>query len=346
MDNEQDNGATNAIKISIVFLFLGILLTFFAISIYPFQTSTPERMPTYSRGFLFESTEMILLNQSEIKMAFFDLDCEKGTVKCEVIAHPLLNKSSEYSSAFFIIQIPYSIEDLEIIFGTKSPLYYGGEIRVQEQNNLTHILFSIPKESNYIQYNKKGNPVITFRFTSKSAFSRIDSYTYEMPITWGGSLNSVVDKIENFKNLNFDFTLHTFATQRSMLHVERTEKYYYSNIQPDFDRIEPWISINSSYFWDLKSISSKGGENSVILELINLELKEKVDFQKSLVWLISGIGVPLAFGSFIELIKNWGLVTYDFKQSLGKYIIAGVLIGIPIIFELIYYVKNNFFVIC
>lgn len=341
MADVTKKGAGKATKLSIAFLIIGGLLTFFAISILPRQITPPERLPSRSRGFLFESTEMIQLNQSEIKMAFNEIDCENGTAKCEIMANPLLNKSSEYSSAFFILQIPYKIENLEIIFGTKNPEYYGGKRTVQENNSLTQVMFNIPKETNYITYNKKGTPTIIFTFTIKSAFNQIDWYTYEMPITWGGSLNSAVNDIENFENLNFYYTLHIFATQRSLLHVERTQKYYYSSIQPDFDRIEPWFNLDSAYFWDLKSISSKGGENSVILELVNLESKYKVDLQKSLVWLFSGIGVPLAFGSAIELIKNWGLVDPEVKQGWGKYIIAFIIFGVPIYLVLINFLIRN-----
>jgi hypothetical protein len=80
---------------------IGVSAIFMAWIFSPRQVSAPSMESFRSHGFVFQSTEMIDLNQSEFKLAFSEINCENGTIKCEIIITPLLNKSSEYSSAFF-----------------------------------------------------------------------------------------------------------------------------------------------------------------------------------------------------------------------------------------------------
>ena len=290
----------------------------------PQQVSAPRMESFRSRGFVFKSTEMIDLNQSEFKLAFSEINCENGTIECEIIMTPFLNKSSEYSSAFFLLQIPYHASNIDVIFLTKNPEYFGGNTSIQIIDNLTYVMFNISKEDNFVEYNLRGKPIF-YNFMIESPFNQLDWYTFELPITWGGSLHNASKELDYLEQYDFYYSLHIFGTQRSFLNVEKSQEYYYSTALPTFDQIGVWRNF-TSYYWDLKSISPRGSESSIILELTNLETKNKIDLRYSVVWFLLGIGIPLSFSSAIEIIKNQDLFKeIEFRKKLGIWVIAGLI---------------------
>lgn len=334
MGEENKEKSKRLTQLSILLLIIGLSLSCFAVIFLPKQTTPPARESFRSRGFVFKTTEMVDLNQSEFKMSFSEINCEEGSARCEILVNPFLNKSSEYSSAFFFLQIPYAARDVKIVFLTKPPEYFGGNTSIQVIDSLTYIMFDIPKEENYVVYNKRGTPTITFEFTVESISYQLDWYTYEMAITWGGSLHHASNNLNYLKNYNFYYSLHIFATQRSFLNIEKNEKYYYSDLLPSFERIGVWSNF-TSYYWDLKALSSKGSESSIILELVNLDTKYKIDLRFSVVWLLSGIGVPLAFSSVVEIIKNGDLFRKkQFIESIGSWIVFGM-VFVAILFSVL-----------
>ena len=248
-------------------------LIFFAAYFHPEEFSIPEKEFQRSRGFVFQTTEMIDYNQSEFKIAFSEIDCENGTLSCEIIITPLLNKSSEYNSAFFLLQIPFEASNIEVQYPLREPEFFGGYTLENKSDNLTYVMFSVPKGN--VTYNSRVKS-INYNFTINSAFNRLNGYTYEIPITFEGGLNNASNEFQYLKDYRFYYTLYLFKTQRSFLHFEMNNRYQFSNFQPTFDDVKPWRNYDA-YYWDLKKTSAKGSEHSIIVELTNLTDKSKIE---------------------------------------------------------------------
>jgi hypothetical protein len=334
-DRKRNERAT---LFAIFLLINAVFLLFLAISVWPEDFRAPQRESFHSRGFVFKTTEMIDLNQSELKIAFSEINCENGTAKCEIIINPLLNKSSEYSSALFFLQIPYIATNTEIIFLTKNPEYFGGTTSIKVIQNLTYIKFDIPKEENYVVYNKKGTPTIIINFTIESAFRQLDWYTYEIPITFEGSLNRASNELQYLKDYNFYYPLFLFKTQRSFMYFEMTQKYKYSNFQPTYDDIKPWRNFDA-YYWDLKKTSAKGSEHSIIVELTDPTSKDRIESRKMTFNVLLGIFVaPSVLYSVGTIIRFKDL----FKEQQFQLNMGFVVIGSIIIASVLFVVLANY----
>ena len=284
-----------------------------------------------NRGFYFKSSENLTSEKSEIKLYFTDINCENGTANCKILANPFLINSSNNTSVLLLLQIPFKISNVTIKYQNGAPSDFGGNNLTLSAKNMSYIFVSLPKNNNHVSehFEDAGHFTLTYRFTVESAFTKINSYTYEFPITWGGGLNNVYREFDFLINIYPDlhWQLHFFIASNALLRVERSSQYYYSEVLPRLDTIEVIENI-TSYCWDLKEVGAKGRESSIIIEIMNLSTKSRYDLNYSLVWLSLGVGIPTIISGLIEFLKNKGnLKSLNFWKNASISILSGFLTG-------------------
>lgn len=308
---------------------MGLSLSIVPIFVFPWKTEFDQTTQSFMhRGFLFKTSENLTSSRSGFKIFFTNINCEKGTADCKIIANPFLIDFSNYTSAFFLLQIPFNISNVQVEYLAGEPAVFGGNSSTDSAGNMSYIFVSLPKNQNHVRehFEDAGHFTLTYTFTVESAFAKINSYTYEFPITWGGGINNAYQEFDYLKrilpDLHWDF--YFFNATNAPLYVERSAKYYYSQVLPRLDRIEV-VENRTSYYWDLEQIGAKGRESSIIIEIMNLSAKNRHELSYSLVWLLFGIGIPLTVSSVIEFLKNEG------KVKLWKClccIIGGLVVGV------------------
>lgn len=288
-------------QIAVSTLILGISFSLMALSFLPNQIESSKQPSFGSKGFGFFTSEQLVINETQLNVDVNQFDCENGKAHCTIIAYASLRNITGLDSVYFLLQIPFKIEDLNVGYKAKYPDFFQGENRssVPQNESITYVYVRIPKGN--VTFNCAPNPVnyLTFSFTIDSAFMQIDSYSYELPFTFDYSLHRSFGEITYLKNVGSNwYSLYFFDAKRVFLNVESANKYYYSQLLPSPTTIE------SSYHWDIKAISSNQGASTVIMEVMNLNTKTKADLRFSFAGLFLGIGIPMALTSFIELFKN------------------------------------------
>ena len=332
--NGQSGSHQNIGVLSLVILYIGLSLLFFSILVYPWERSAIPIRSFNGRGFIFTSSENLTSSLSEFKLIITNVDCKNDATICKIIVDPFLIDASEYTSAYFLLQIPYNISNVEVYYLAGKPEDFNGTKSINS-GNVSYISVDLPK--NCLRFGNAGALTLVYIFTveSKSAFSTINQYTYEFPIIWGGSLNKASEDTDYVKNdIKLYWELHFFNISTAFLHVERSTKYYYSQIRPPADRITVWEN-HTTYYWNLEPISAQGGESSLIIEITDLSTKDRIDLRRSIVWLTLGIGIPLVVSSIIEILKNKDRIEITTKSI--EYIFYGIwiVVVLPILLFLI-----------
>lgn len=315
-------------QIAMFFLVLGLSIALIASFVILPRPKTSQFPSDSSRTFAFSTSEELLSNISEFQMYIKHLDLENGKANCTIIAYPYLRNVTELDSVYYVLQVPFRISNLEVVYGVGSPSIYQGDNATYRIGNMTYIFVKIPK-GEFVGFKRPPESILQleYNFIIDSAFRQIDGSSYEFVLTFGSGFENSFDEINYPEDdVPYFYRLYFFNVSRAFLEVERTNKYYYSQLLPSAN------PIGTSYYWDIEELSTTKDSNSVIVDVSNLDTKAKFDLRYSITWLLLGIGIPMFVSSIIEFVKNQGaLKPVDLLKESKKALIISISVSVLIL---------------
>lgn len=293
-----------------------IVVALFIVFPLPMQSERPESLGR--RGFIFGNSENLINENTSISMHFFafDLDKRRSNVTID-INYVSQNRSSSVAS-FFVLQVPYRINNLRVVFGAWNPEFFGGNTSiVMPLEDLSYILIAVPKENQsfgQIEY-------MRLQFVIENAFRKKDHYTHSLHLEFANNFHDLVKNVEPGKvgNYYLDRLLY-FKSKSAKLSIERPDlPYSVSELLPQPDEIGSWDS-RTWHRWDIKHRSSALlSSSSVIVEILDESSKFWYDVRHSATWFLFGLGIPLVTSPlifwFIER-REWKNVETAVKKRM------------------------------
>jgi len=293
-------------RVKIIGLTLGIILTIVALLLFPWPISISKSQSSLdSQGFLFFTSETINSNENgsvNISVENISLQKEEALVRLW-ISVPILKTSNE--TAFFAIQVLNSISNVSVKindwscedFGaTQKILYYPSAANCSN----SYILLEIPQE------NITASLGFYITFLWKNMLLKSSYYEYQLIVPFNAAFPSFIDDvglpnevINGYGKLVFEYTSETKVS------IARPEGVTISNFVPNPDHYG--LSYDKIWYtWELQNRCDHTTYSSTAI-VVDIEIEEmRADRERtsSFSMLFFGIGIPLIIGSIIESKKD------------------------------------------
>jgi len=285
--------------VNVGLLVLGIGLVTIALFVFPWPLK-PGKPDSYEpKGFIFGTSEIFFQEDASIYMIFDSFELDKNKANVTIHINYICQNRSSYSTAFFILQVPYSVDNVEIVTGAWYPAFFGGNTTIITPfEGLSYIIIRIPKENQ--TFGKSA--YMRFQFTINNAFWKHGYYTYEFQLTFSNEFHDSINDIYLLKGMIIIDRLFFFKSKVTRLSIERPEMpYSILELTPQSDEIGYWLG-KTWYVWDIKSRSSPHLiSSSVVVEIEDEDAKFKYETRHSATWFLFGLGIPLALSSFYKI---------------------------------------------
>ena len=296
-----------ALLVGIVFTSIGIYIGIWFITQSPQSTSSPvSDVPV---GFVFGNSENLTQEATYFRLHLENVDCNEETIKAElymiVVSQEMENPTPLYNdnSIFFLLQIPSEITDVKVDYHMRDrdPQFYGGDYELINStvlhSGLSAILVEIPKEN----FEFGENEFLAFYFTMSNVFSNVNSYTYQRALTFSSSFDDAVSNLNLLRDVEYRNTAVFRFLHTAELFVEEPYEVN-SQIMPLPQGIH-YYSNHTHYSWNIKTIATSVGSDSVILEFEDIPIKNELLFLDNVMWLSLGLGIPLFISSLFEFLR-------------------------------------------
>jgi uncharacterized membrane protein len=301
--------------IALAALILGVIFTSMGIGIWLYYTNQSFQ-PTSSHisdtpvGFVFGISENLTQEDTDFKIFLENLECRQGTVKAKIVLNIVcqeLEKTNLFyneNSIFFLLQVPYKINNVTVDYYARDPEFYGGTVDYRVFNNsISLVLVEIPKKNGNFTFGESRN--LAFYFEMENAFSQTTHYTYEMDVTFTNYFDKVIRREDSLYEIVTPSTTTVFRMLRDAeLYIEQPDmNYTLSQIMPLPHGIH-YYSDNRRYSWDVKAISTSFGSDSVILDFEHIPTKNETVTRENFMWFSLGLGIPLFISSLFEFLRE------------------------------------------
>jgi hypothetical protein len=234
----------------------------------------------------------------------------EGTIKAEldmiVVSQEMENPTPLYNekSIFFLLQIPSENRDVKVDYhmGDRDPQFYGGNYKIINStvlhSGLSAILVEIPKE----KFTFGESEVLAFYFTMSKVFSNVNSYTYQRALPFSSNFNDAVSNSNLLRDVEYRNTAAFRFLHTAELYVEEPNEVN-SQIMPLPQGIH-YYSNHTQYSWNIKTIATSVGSDSVILHFEDVPTKNVFLVLESVMWFSLGLGIPLSISSLFEFLRE------------------------------------------
>ena len=293
-------------RISVFFIVLwGSIIIFTAIFVYPWSIQPQKIEPSYDAiAFAFGSSERLVSNNSAVHMNFHSFELDEGIVEARIFFEYECFDSSTFDTAYFIFQIPYTLNDVfvngvEVDYGGTTPEYLGGKTLIERtEAGLSCVIIQIPKinqtfgELDYIRLD----------LMLENVFRTKSHYEYELVLTTSSYFHDQIKELEivhdiDQKGLLWNFRLYDSFYAR--LDLERIGDGYSLDLIPKSDLIGYWFN-RSWYRWDIKSSISGILSCSIIANVVDENAKVFYETRIGLSWFSLGLLGPLFISSIYK----------------------------------------------
>lgn len=297
--------ALSALVIGIAFTLCGIML-FFTQNFQ--QTSSNSYVGT--AGFVFGTSVNLIQENTEFKVVLNNLDCKAGNAKAEINLNIVCEESGEndyfYNEEliYFLLQVPYEIDHVTVDYYARTPEFYGGSVDYYTFNDsVSYVLVQIPKRNGNFSFGENRN--FRFCFDMKNVFIRSGQCTYEMDVTFSSNFDYGIittDSLEEIASCS-KTAVFRWSKKAELYVVEPIPLFPFDQVKPISDGIHV-IDGEREYSWDIESIATGVGSDSVILTFQDIIMSELVLNRNNFMWFSLGLGIPLFISSVFEFLRE------------------------------------------
>jgi hypothetical protein len=316
----------NLALLSVIMLVMGLLISLFS-ALYlllPTMQATPLRqnLPT-STGFAFAVTSPLIQNRTLFYLELNSINANQGTInatvrvtfQCREWAKTDIHFNGDYM--YFLLQVPTQINDKTLTVhyhrDYQDPQYWGGTFSCQNGNGTDSIsIVTVKIPTNNFSYSQPS--YLTFNFEMKDAFTKINSFTYQLGIPFSADVGNYFDKsagvgVQEITPISSrDSIVFRWVLVASLSVQQPDMRYFLSQIMPVSDGIH-YYGGYTHYSWDVKALSTSFGSDSIVLTIEDNTAKDNAAKLEACGWLFLGLGIPTTLSSFLEFVREGRKVT-------------------------------------